>query len=146
MCIRDRTDTVPATFSGDFAVPAKLQLIGANEPDFADAVTLYEIKHENNFDVGPIIERNFPLTKCRYIRLTAIDPYEFSSLEGNGTRFGFAEIEIFADGQNVALGKTFSSLQKARYRRRLDELTDGCLLYTSPSPRDATLSRMPSSA
>ena len=25
-------------------------------------------------------------------------------------------------------------------------LIDGCLLYTSPSPRDATLSRMPSSA
>ena len=25
-------------------------------------------------------------------------------------------------------------------------LTRGCLLYTSPSPRDATLSRMPSSA
>ena len=24
--------------------------------------------------------------------------------------------------------------------------TNGCLLYTSPSPRDATLSRMPSSA
>ena len=26
------------------------------------------------------------------------------------------------------------------------EQRDGCLLYTSPSPRDATLSRMPSSA
>ena len=26
------------------------------------------------------------------------------------------------------------------------ELSNGCLLYTSPSPRDATLSRMPSSA
>ena len=25
-------------------------------------------------------------------------------------------------------------------------MKDGCLLYTSPSPRDATLSRMPSSA
>ena len=25
-------------------------------------------------------------------------------------------------------------------------LYEGCLLYTSPSPRDATLSRMPSSA
>ena len=25
-------------------------------------------------------------------------------------------------------------------------MEDGCLLYTSPSPRDATLSRMPSSA
>ena len=28
----------------------------------------------------------------------------------------------------------------------LDELDKYCLLYTSPSPRDATLSRMPSSA
>ena len=27
-----------------------------------------------------------------------------------------------------------------------DDLTHVCLLYTSPSPRDATLSRMPSSA
>ena len=29
------------------------------------------------------------------------------------------------------------------YQRNIDE---ACLLYTSPSPRDATLSRMPSSA
>ena len=28
----------------------------------------------------------------------------------------------------------------------IDELFRNCLLYTSPSPRDATLSRMPSSA
>ena len=27
-----------------------------------------------------------------------------------------------------------------------DDMFGGCLLYTSPSPRDATLSRMPSSA
>ena len=27
-----------------------------------------------------------------------------------------------------------------------DDLSSNCLLYTSPSPRDATLSRMPSSA
>ena len=34
-------------------------------------------------------------------------------------------------------------------RQRMDidsTVPDGCLLYTSPSPRDATLSRMPSSA
>ena len=30
--------------------------------------------------------------------------------------------------------------------KRLFALYDSCLLYTSPSPRDATLSRMPSSA
>ena len=28
----------------------------------------------------------------------------------------------------------------------LDAIIEHCLLYTSPSPRDATLSRMPSSA
>ena len=36
---------------------------------------------------------------------------------------------------------------RARKRRRQRRLGPrGCLLYTSPSPRDATLSRMPSSA
>ena len=32
------------------------------------------------------------------------------------------------------------------YHISINGLTNGCLLYTSPSPRDATLSRMPSSA
>ena len=31
-------------------------------------------------------------------------------------------------------------------RRRLEEIIHPCLLYTSPSPRDRTRSRMPSSA
>ena len=31
-------------------------------------------------------------------------------------------------------------------KRRYAGLSKSCLLYTSPSPRDATLSRMPSSA
>ena len=33
-----------------------------------------------------------------------------------------------------------------RYFNVLDELVKGCLLYTSPSPRDREKSRMPSSA
>ena len=33
-----------------------------------------------------------------------------------------------------------------QYQDSLVEGDSGCLLYTSPSPRDATLSRMPSSA
>ena len=32
------------------------------------------------------------------------------------------------------------------YAKRLTEATGGCLLYTSPSPRDRQKSRMPSSA
>ena len=37
----------------------------------------------------------------------------------------------------------FSNWFKQQYS---EELAHACLLYTSPSPRDATLSRMPSSA
>ena len=32
------------------------------------------------------------------------------------------------------------------FTTQIEELSKNCLLYTSPSPRDATLSRMPSSA
>ena len=125
----DQSDTVPATFSGDFAVPRLLKLMGANQPDFADAKMLVEIKHEDNFDVGPIIEARFVPKECRYLRLIAIDPYEFSSSNVSGQRFGFAEIELFANGQNVAIGKVFDSQQMLTYRRRLESLTDGSNFY-----------------
>ena len=125
----DQSDTVPATFSGDFAVPRLLQLTGANQPDFADAEMLIEIEHEDNFDVGPIIEGRFNPNECRYLRLTAIDPYKFSSTSVSGQRFGFAEIELLANGRNVAIGKVFDSQQMLTYRRRLEALTDGSNFY-----------------
>ena len=37
-------------------------------------------------------------------------------------------------------------LQPESRRNEMIAFVSGCLLYTSPSPRDATLSRMPSSA
>ena len=46
---------------------------------------------------------------------------------------------VFATGP-AGTGKTMMAVQMGI--RKLE----GCLLYTSPSPRDATLSRMPSSA
>ena len=41
----------------------------------------------------------------------------------------------------VGAGNTF-----AVHNDQVDISIEGCLLYTCPSPRDATLSRMPSSA
>ena len=47
-----------------------------------------------------------------------------------------AGIDIVSDGETSKI--SYATYVKDRYT--------GCLLYTSPSPRDATLSRMPSSA
>ena len=48
-------------------------------------------------------------------------------------------VDVDGDDYNVLyIGHSFG--------RKFAELLEDCLLYTSPSPRDATLSRMPSSA
>ena len=64
-------------------------------------------------------------------------------ITGGSTGIGKALAIKFAnEGWNVAIS--------ARRENLLNEISDNheniCLLYTSPSPRDATLSRMPSSA
>ena len=51
------------------------------------------------------------------------------------------EKEIYADAKDKEKKK-----QKAKILKKKSNKDSFCLLYTSPSPRDATLSRMPSSA
>ena len=46
---------------------------------------------------------------------------------------------------NDLIGKGAKVILSAHFGRPKGQVND-CLLYTSPSPRDATLSRMPSSA
>ena len=46
--------------------------------------------------------------------------------------------------QQISVTQTKANLDKAEKQLEIQKST--CLLYTSPSPRDATLSRMPSSA
>ena len=54
---------------------------------------------------------------------------------------------IILEGANITLTLELpSSIQGYRYFVKFNTSTDGCLLYTSPSPRDRTRSRMPSSA
>ena len=73
---------------------------------------------------------------------------------------GHKLFQVFEDGQQVSTGLNVivgeRSSGKSHTLRRIAERFDNvcyleqfslvCLLYTSPSPRDATLSRMPSSA
>ena len=55
---------------------------------------------------------------------------------------GEAEPEDLSQDLIVQLGSITEELNRAWYERN----TGSCLLYTSPSPRDGLLSRMPSSA
>ena len=55
--------------------------------------------------------------------------------------------EIFNDYNEVYFRKLENKYLKILSQKNESKIISlGCLLYTSPSPRDATLSRMPSSA
>ena len=65
----------------------------------------------------------------------------------------FEKVRLFMKtyGQEVKDKAGFSDAKTNKLRidlikEELEELAEACLLYTSPSPRDPKISRMPSSA
>ena len=68
---------------------------------------------------------------------------------GDGKRFGIS-IEYVEEDEPLGTAGALSLIHKVPTKAFVvsngDVLTDICLLYTSPSPRDDELSRMPSSA
>jgi signal transduction histidine kinase len=126
----DQSDTVPQAHPGDYALPHRFRIEGANDAGFSDAQLLIEASPASIYELGPIMEWGFAENACRYLRLTAVDPY-FSQESGRyGTRIGYAEIEVLADGRNVALGQAASAaFSPASFGRRFESLTDGHNLY-----------------
>ncbi|MDF7807196.1 histidine kinase [Pontiellaceae bacterium B12219] len=126
----DLSDTVPHSTPATFGIPKKLILEGANQADFSDAAQLLSFEQDSVFEVGPIIMLNFPQTICRYVRLIAIEPYLGTEPKASGYQIGFAEIELFSNGRNVARGKLFhTNFEPATHDRSLVSLTDGLNLY-----------------
>lgn len=128
----DLSDTIPQSLLDGFGVPPRLLVEGANQADFSDAVQLFEYRKTSIYDTGPIIMRRFTETACRYIRLTATEPFmQYKAHDRNsGSRMGFGEIEIYSQGRNVALGKSFeTNYEDAAYMRTLYRLTDGHNFY-----------------
>ena len=79
-----------------------------------------------------------------YACLKAVDKLTFEAIYSDGI-----SIPIDADYKTKQLWRAENVRIKPldpRYVRWLSVHASICLLYTSPSPRDATLSRMPSSA
>lgn len=126
----DQSDTIPQSFPGDFGVPKHFLVEGATTNDFSDSVKLLEVRNESIYDFSPMMNWNVTESACRYVRLTALEPYIFNNGVLKGTRIGFAEIELIAQGQNVALGKPVSSnLVTDTPMRPIAKLTDGLNFY-----------------
>jgi len=139
----DLSDTVPQSTSPDFCTPRRLVVEGANHPDFSDAVRLVEYRMESIWDAGPIIMRRFPETSCRYVRLTAIEPFINTFGTIKGSQIGFAEIEVLSQGRNVALGKSVkANFLVKEPDRSLSVLTDGRNLYGQILPVRGWLSEL----
>lgn len=131
----DQSDTVPQAFAGDVGIPRLLRVDGANAPDFSDARLLSELRHDTFYDVGPVLMRMFPETTCRYVRLRAVklnvDPVYGQAAD----RMGFAEIELFSRGVNVAMSKPVAASFKSEDPvRSLASLTDGRNYYGAILP------------
>ena len=128
-----------------------------------DAVQKYmEVKkyrnvmsNHSNVQVGEVIEqyrdKNGSLHKTQvddvgfYVVIKLRDDIEKAKEISRGIRKG--TLRSFSIG-GQALSKRKTSTKELGEYNEIDklELHEVCLLYTSPSPRDATLSRMPSSA
>lgn len=124
----DQGDTVPQAYAGDLGIPTRLKVEGALSSDFSDAHILLDYKRGDINDTGPIIVRSFPTRKSRYIRLTPDAQNISNEAKSFKFRLGFAEIELFSNGENVALNKkidAFSSVQVNNRIRSLKALTDG---------------------
>lgn len=100
----DLSDTVPRSiFPDGFGMPRRMLIEGANQPDFSDSVELIDIQLDSVNDFGPVIMRTFPEKPVRYVRLTATEVDTFMLSQVEQLRIGFAEIELFSKGENVAL-------------------------------------------
>ena len=82
------------------------------------------------------------------IQKAKTDPFEIPSVKEELVNRPEAEnlLGIYATLANQSIEKTLEQFSGSDFKKLKDELSDICLLYTSPSPRDRQKSRMPSSA
>ena len=126
----DVSDTVPQNRADDFAIPKRMEISGSSSSDFSDAKPLCEIQVKSIYDSGPMLMRRFPKQRCRYVRVSASQPFTKDGT-GNGNLIGFAEIEVYSDGRNVAINRPVVADLDAPKKggRSLSLLTDGRNFY-----------------
>ena len=123
-------DNVPQAYPSDFGIPRQMVIEGANHPDFSDAILLVDYQMQSIYDIGPILMRDLPGSRCRYVRVTSVHPYIYRDEINQVSRMAFAEVELFSKQQNVALGKPVQiNVGTIAEGRSPTTLTDGLNLY-----------------
>ncbi|CAA6678005.1 MULTISPECIES: hypothetical protein [unclassified Lentimonas] len=124
----EKGNTVPQSNMDGAGTPPAFSIEGANNPDFSDAIVLVDYTEHLTSSDEPIMMWDVPDTNCRYIRLSVANNERITP----DFQIGFAEIELIANAQNVALGKEFTSNIAPRHEassRSIKALTDGRNLY-----------------
>ena len=145
MCIRDRVYDAPASFDGS-ADPGQMDFEVTAGGDTVQAKVDFELSGYSTLQG----------------RVEIIDASDYGAWQGYAFNNQIALSGFDMEGRSVSQTTTtdlfgnfeFSGLLPGSYELQQTQpedvhagyATEGCLLYTSPSPRDATLSRMPSSA
>ena len=104
----------------------------------------------SKFPIKTLVVRNKLLSPEEFISLFKNIHAEIKNLMSidlyaNCSEDTFDEIKDLADGIHLTSDRLMS-LNKKKYNKPYGAMPSGCLLYTSPSPRDRQKSRMPSSA
>ena len=123
----EQGDTVPQSYRGDLGFPKNLKIKGATKADFSDSRDILVYNREGVVDSGPIMMWRIQETQCRYLTIEETSPERPSSY--GPFHIGFAEIELFSKGKNVALGAPVKAIPKSQSIRSLSALTDGNNFY-----------------
>ena len=133
----------PTTFGDDLEETVVVNNV--TPPAVANLVTVKEIESDSTPDVGDVVHYHVFVTNNGSSTATNVSLVDLlppgltpTAINGQVTHGTYNATTGLWNIGTLAVNET-ASLD-------LDGIVNACLLYTSPSPRDATLSRMPSSA
>ena len=157
MCIRDSSNTentLLVVTTDDLSGIVGNELIGVHQFDTLriENAALVDFGGDrveaNNLEVSEAILRNVDLPESVVLDLTQnnvdgffeLNAYTFDNLTVSASGINFEQLEI-TDTLTLSAEISVNTLSAPTIN-----ISGGCLLYTSPSPRDLSTSRMPSSA
>ena len=133
------------------SIPSSIKpdwVLSTDEQSLLNGLKLTALKDAATFKKGAFGEFSHALLKMRY---TTQNDYNrrmgLAETAGTDTRLSIADaIDGARTNNNAAVMESYLIEETAAVLKDFGAEPSGCLLYTSPSPRDLSTSRMPSSA